>query len=130
RALITRDKGCAFPGCDIRPAWCQAHHIAWWDRDHGPTDVDNGVLLCQRHHTVIHQGYWRITRAAESPSGASDPGATGSPGVISAPGATSDPGAPSATAGGRPWFIPPKHIDPEQQPRRNRHFHLPDLLIE
>lgn len=62
RALTTRDKGCAFPGCDIPPAWCEAHHIIWWKRDDGPTDVANGVLLCRRHHTLIHQDRWRIRR--------------------------------------------------------------------
>jgi hypothetical protein len=30
RALTTRDKGCAFLGSDVPPAWCEAHHIIWW----------------------------------------------------------------------------------------------------
>lgn len=49
RALTTRDRGCAFPGCDIPPGWCQAHHIAPWTNTNGPTNLANGVLLCARH---------------------------------------------------------------------------------
>jgi hypothetical protein len=35
RALIIRDRGCAFPGCDRPHRWCQAHHITSWC-DGGP----------------------------------------------------------------------------------------------
>lgn len=48
-AMIARDHGCSFPGCDVPPQWCQSHHIT----DHtagGPTSVDNGTLLCSFHH--------------------------------------------------------------------------------
>ncbi len=27
RAIILRDGGCAFPGCDRPPTWCQVHHL-------------------------------------------------------------------------------------------------------
>ena len=30
KALIIRDKGCAFPSCDRRPRQCHAHHILHW----------------------------------------------------------------------------------------------------
>jgi hypothetical protein len=60
RAIATRDRGCAFPGCDTPPAWCDCHHILWWGRDLGPTSERNGCLLCRRHHTLIHQGDWEI----------------------------------------------------------------------
>jgi hypothetical protein len=53
RALNTRDKGCAFPGCDRPPRWCDAHHIISWT-DGGPTDLNNLVLLCGYHHRLIH----------------------------------------------------------------------------
>lgn len=53
RALWHRDKMCTFPGCTIPPQWCDAHHLAHWV-DGGPTDLDNGALLCQRHHTYVH----------------------------------------------------------------------------
>jgi hypothetical protein len=54
RALIQRDGGCAFPGCDRTPEWCDAHHIIPWEH-HGPTDMDNLVLLCRKHHTEMHR---------------------------------------------------------------------------
>jgi hypothetical protein len=39
-ALIARDGGCTFPGCDKPPEWCQRHHIIAW-ADGGTTDLDN-----------------------------------------------------------------------------------------
>jgi hypothetical protein len=60
RALAARDGGCAFPGCDRPPTWTDAHHIEFFSRG-GPTTVDNGVLLCAHHHTVIHLGEWSIS---------------------------------------------------------------------
>lgn len=59
RALAARDGGCAFPGCAAPPSWTDAHHIRFFSHG-GPTTTDNGVLLCQHHHTTIHQGRWRI----------------------------------------------------------------------
>ena len=60
RALVYRDRGCVFPGCTRGPKWCDAHHLKPWDEG-GLTDLINGVLLCRRHHTYVHQG-WRLER--------------------------------------------------------------------
>lgn len=57
-ALAERDGGCAF--CGAPPAWTHGHHIAWWNRDAGPTDLDNGVLLCTGCHHRIHSDGWEI----------------------------------------------------------------------
>lgn len=54
KALRLRDGGCTFPGCTIPPEWCIAHHLVWWSRG-GRTDMDTLALLCQRHHTTVHQ---------------------------------------------------------------------------
>jgi hypothetical protein len=59
RALIIRDKGCAFPHCHLPPRWTDAHHIIHW-RDGGPTDLANLVLLCRRHHTLLHRSQWEV----------------------------------------------------------------------
>lgn len=59
RALVLRDRGCAFPGCDRTPKWTTAHHIEHW-ADGGHTDRDNLVLLCARHHRRIHHSGWDV----------------------------------------------------------------------
>ncbi|SFR78380.1 protein of unknown function [Microbacterium azadirachtae] len=40
-ALAERDGGCAF--CGLPPGMTKAHHIEWWARDRGGTDLDNGA---------------------------------------------------------------------------------------
>jgi hypothetical protein len=59
RALVLRDRGCAFPGCDRPPRWTDAHHIVHWS-DGGPTDLGNLALLCGHHHRLIHHSEWQI----------------------------------------------------------------------
>jgi hypothetical protein len=59
RALVERDQGCRFPGCNRPPGWCQAHHTIPWKHG-GPTDLNHLVLFCDRHHHVVHQPGWRL----------------------------------------------------------------------
>jgi hypothetical protein len=59
RAVAARDGGCRFPGCDRKIAWCDAHHIQYW-RHMGITALENLVLLCNRHHHLIHQPRWHL----------------------------------------------------------------------
>jgi hypothetical protein len=61
RALVHRDGGCVFPGCDRPDPWCDAHHLVHWTRG-GPTDLDNLVLLCRRHHVAVHERGWKLAR--------------------------------------------------------------------
>ena len=63
-ALAARDGGCIFPGCDRSPAWCEAHHIDFWARDEGNTDIARGVLLCRHHHMLMHNNGWEIVEVA------------------------------------------------------------------
>ena len=58
-ALVLRDQGCRFPGCDRPPAWTDGHHIIHWG-DGGPTELENLVSLCRRHHRRVHEDGWRI----------------------------------------------------------------------
>jgi hypothetical protein len=64
RALVLRDGGCAFPGCDRPPRWCDGHHLKHWV-DGGATALVNAVLLCGHHHRLIHAGHWQVHIAAD-----------------------------------------------------------------
>ena len=59
RAVTLRDSGCVFPGCDRPPSWCDVHHCHDWDYG-GETKLDNGALLCRKHHTFLHAKHWNI----------------------------------------------------------------------
>jgi hypothetical protein len=60
RAVIVRDRHCRFPACDRPQTWCDAHHVVHW-ADGGPTAVANLVLLCRRHHRMVHErGAFRL----------------------------------------------------------------------
>jgi hypothetical protein len=54
RALQRRDGGCRFPGCTAT-RFVDAHHIHHW-ADGGETSMNNLVLLCSRHHHLVHEG--------------------------------------------------------------------------
>ena len=59
--LDERDKTCTAVGCDW-PAWmCHAHHDIHWSRD-GKTDIDNGRLLCPRHHAYAHSPTYEMNK--------------------------------------------------------------------
>lgn len=60
RALVARDQGCAFPGCDRPASWCDAHHCKHWS-DGGDTALGNLCLVCAHHHDVVHHDSWTIT---------------------------------------------------------------------
>ncbi|MDN4477430.1 DUF222 domain-containing protein [Demequina sp. SYSU T00039] len=86
-ALLERDGGCAF--CHAPPQWTAAHHIEYWARDGGRTDLRNGAMLCTACHHRIHDEGWQIQ--------------------VRGPGA--------ARGGGTIWFIPPPDIDAARTPR-------------
>lgn len=90
-ALTARDRGCAFPTCATRPAVCEAHHIVpWWQN--GITALSNLVLLCHHHHALVEP----------------------------AKNALRDQWQVRIAADGLPEFIPPRRLDPAQQPMRHR----------
>jgi hypothetical protein len=57
RALEARDRGCRFPACGLR--FTDAHHIEHW-ADGGETSLKNTLLLCRRHHRLVHENGYRI----------------------------------------------------------------------
>ncbi len=61
RALNARDGSCRWPGCDRPASWSAAHHVVHWTHG-GTTDLDNLVLLCHRHHRMVHEGKWQLVR--------------------------------------------------------------------
>jgi len=58
RALKRRDGGCRFPGCACS-RFVDAHHIQHW-ADGGETSMDNLVLLCRKHHRLVHEAGFGI----------------------------------------------------------------------
>jgi len=62
RALHARDQGCTWPGCDRPARWTSGHHLVHWAHG-GPTNLPNLVLLCSRHHWLVHEGGWQIVLA-------------------------------------------------------------------
>ncbi len=62
RALIVRDHCCV--KCGAAAGYTQCHHIHHW-ADGGPTDLDNGCLLCTSCHAQIHASGWDIIMGAD-----------------------------------------------------------------
>jgi hypothetical protein len=63
RALWSRDRHCTFPGCHNR-CYVDAHHIEHWAKG-GETSLKNLTLLCTFHHTLLHEGGFKIRRDQE-----------------------------------------------------------------
>lgn len=90
-ALTLRDGGCAFPGCQTRPAVCEAHHLKpWWDG--GETVISNLVLLCHHHHGLVEPAKY----------------------------ATRDQWEIRISPDGLPEAIPPRRYDSERKPIRHQ----------
>ena len=66
RAVILRDRHCAWPGgCHKPPAACQVHHIVFRSRG-GKTRLSGLILLCEFHHQVcVHRQGWKLTLHAD-----------------------------------------------------------------
>jgi hypothetical protein len=94
-ALELRDRGCVFPGCNVPPQGCHAHHIIpWWAG--GPTALWNLVLLCPHHHGILEPSH--------------DP--------------DDDRWTVQLRDDGIPEIRPPRRADPQQKPRTHARFQL------
>ena len=97
-ALVLRDRGCTFPGCNAPASACHAHHlIPWWNG--GKTALENLALVCPHHHNLIEP-----TR--DGPPGRRWELRIGADGV--------------------PEVLPPDYYDPTRTPRRHQRFRYHD----
>ena len=100
RALQARDRRCRFPGCD-NTRFLDGHHVRHWSQG-GETNIDNLLLLCRRHHRLVHEHGCTIERDH-----------SGRPHFTNAHGVRLD-NVP----------LPPPPIDPELLRRRHRELHI------
>lgn len=96
-ALVARDRGCVFPGCDRPPDDCEAHHVRPWQFG-GHTCLANLVLLCPHHHRMVEP-------ARDGPWNRDDPYRWA-----------------IRIMTGIPTIIPPALFDPDRRPRRHARF--------
>lgn len=64
RALVARDRHCQWPGCERPAARCDVHHVVHWMFG-GGSELGNQILLCHRHHRLVHEGGWQLVRTDE-----------------------------------------------------------------
>jgi len=57
--IAHRDRRCRAQDCDWPPSMCHVHHPLAWSEG-GNTTVDNGMLLCPRHHTLAHDSRYQL----------------------------------------------------------------------
>ncbi|TME37615.1 MAG: DUF222 domain-containing protein [Chloroflexi bacterium] len=62
RALKARDGHCQWDGCDRPASRCDGHHLVHWVNG-GNTELSNLILLCHRHHWLVHEGGWQLIKA-------------------------------------------------------------------
>ncbi|WP_432641403.1 DUF222 domain-containing protein [Arthrobacter polaris] len=67
KILFARDLGCSFPHCTAPAPWTEAHHVIAWQNG-GETNINNGALLCSRHHSMIHHSDWTLKLSNGTPS--------------------------------------------------------------
>ena len=71
-ALVIRDEHCRFPGCGRPSSWCEGHHVVWVTQC-GTTELTNLVLLCARHHHLLHQPGWHAKLRPDGTLKVTDP---------------------------------------------------------
>jgi hypothetical protein len=60
KAVFARDRACTFPGCH-HTRFLDVHHVEHW-ADGGETNLDNLLVLCTTHHTLVHDAGFAIRR--------------------------------------------------------------------
>jgi hypothetical protein len=64
RALRAMYRGCAVPGCCVEWDDVVIHHLKYFRRG-GPSDIDNFLPLCSKHHHYAHEGGWQFSLSAD-----------------------------------------------------------------
>ena len=72
RALHKRSSHCQYPGCTAARE-LEAHHLVPVERG-GKTELDNLILLCPRHHKLLHDHHIRTSGTSEQPAFADEAG--------------------------------------------------------
>jgi hypothetical protein len=54
-------RGCAHLDCGVGFDACRIHHVRWWWKQRGRTDIDNLLPLCENHHHLVHEGGWQLS---------------------------------------------------------------------
>ena len=66
RALHKRSPHCQYPGCTAARE-LEAHHLVAVERG-GRTELDNLILLCPRHHKLLHDRHIHTSGSAQQPA--------------------------------------------------------------
>jgi hypothetical protein len=125
KALLARDAGCTWPGCDAPAAWCDVAHGNTAFRHGGRLGAGNAALLCRRHHRRFDGGPYRMTitgdrvtyeRTATAATAAGDR-------VLPAQGQPQHPARPMDPTGiagpGPASSRPPSHTEPHRDVGRS-----------
>ena len=122
RALVARDGGCRWPGCDAPAAWCDVAHGAQAFARGGQLAPGNAALLCRRHHRRFDHSDLRIRIDGASvtfhdPSGRpiarDDAAARAGPGPPAGSGPPAGPPPPNASQPLLPGTGPEEHGTPD-----------------
>jgi hypothetical protein len=60
KALLARDAGCTWDGCDAPASWCDVAHGNRPYRKDGQLSPSNAALLCRRHHRRFDAGPYQM----------------------------------------------------------------------
>ncbi len=123
RALLARDGGCTWDGCDAPASWCDVAHGQTAFCSGGVLSPSNAALLCRRHHrrfdanddiVLVIDGdrvsYRHLTRAAAPPARTADAPGTATSGPEPP---TAGPDPPPSTPGGSQTSLPFERDPPE-----------------
>lgn len=55
-------RSCAVAGCGMPLAFTELHHVRWWHRHRGATDIANCIPYCSYHHHEVHRHGITATR--------------------------------------------------------------------